>query len=209
MRNPNQQLTNNESSNTLKSGGSGSSRRHSRPTMRFYKSSDEISTLKENAIKNLRKELSHSKQYRFRQKVCAKIFEEKVTEIYSVVYHLAATYNLEPNSYGLFDKIFRNFAMRNFKSFLTIISDKSDPRSQSKNVGTNDKNSTDSQLNPEFVANSFEESMDAFSLKMRLLHVSAFVCLRLVMKYEENQHDLLTPTIAKISSTQTSNSYPS
>ena len=68
-------------------------------------------------------------------------------------------------------------------------------------MGRNDKNLTDSQLIPESVANSFEESMDAFSLKMRLLHVNAFVCLRLVMKYEENQQDLLTPTIAKISST--------
>ena len=68
-------------------------------------------------------------------------------------------------------------------------------------MGRNNKNLTDSQLIPEFVANSFEESMDAFSLKMRLLQVNAFVCLRLVMKYEENQQDLLTPTIAKISST--------
>ena len=98
--------------------------------MRFYKSCDEISTLKENAIKNLRKELTHTKLYRFINKVCTKLFEEKMTEIYSVVYHLAATYNLEPNSYGLFDRIFRNFAMRNPKGFLTIITDKSDPRSQ-------------------------------------------------------------------------------
>ena len=208
MRNPNQQPKN-ESSNIRRNCGSGSSRRPPRPTMRFYKSCDEISTLKENAIKNLRKELTHTKQYRFSKKVCGKLFEQKMTEIYSVVYHLAATYNLEPNSYGLFDKIFRNFAMRHLKAFLTIITDKSDPRSQSKNVGTNDKNLTDSQLIPEFFANSFEESMDAFDLKMRLLHVNAFVCLRLVMKYEENQQDLLTPAIAKISSTQTSNSYPS
>lgn len=128
MRNPNQQLKN-TSSKVLRNGGSGSSRMASRPTMRFYKSSDEISTLKENAIKNLRKELTHVKKYRFTNAVCAKMFEDKMTEIYLVVYDLAATYKLEPNSYGLFDKIFRNFAMRNLKSFLTIINDKSDPRS--------------------------------------------------------------------------------
>jgi len=38
---------------------------------------------------------------------------------------------------------------------------------------------------------------------MKLLQANAFVCLRLVMKYEENQQDLLTPTIAKFSSTHT------
>ena len=144
MRNPNQQLKN-TSSNVRPNGGSGSSRRHPKPIIRFYKSCDEISTLKENAIKNLRKELAHSKQYRFKSNVCAKMFEQKMTEIYSVIFHLSATYNLEPNSYGLFDKIFRNFAMRNLKDFLSIIDAKSDPRSQSKNVGTKDKNSTDSQ----------------------------------------------------------------
>jgi hypothetical protein len=48
--------------------------------------------------------------------------------------------------------------------------------------------------------------MAAFDHKMNLLEVSAIICLRLVMKFAENQLELLTPSIAKCSSNLTENS---
>ena len=135
--------------------------RSMKPTVRLFKSSHEISTLKENAIKNLRKELTEPKQYQFKNKILAKTFSQRMSEVYEMIYHLQGTYNVEPATYCLFDKVFRNFAMRNVSDFLQSPTEKQSVENikNQNNVGTFDKNSTDSKLNPDFLAEvNFQES---------------------------------------------------
>ena len=152
MRNPKQ--LKNESSRARKHADTSVNQKEVKPTMRFFKSSDEICTLKENTIKNLCKELAQAKQYQFGNKFFAKICCQKISEVYQIIYLLAGTYKIEPSTFCLFDKVFRNFVTRNLKDFLSIstrIPEKSVENLNSQNVGTNYDNSTDSQ-NPDFLA---------------------------------------------------------
>ena len=43
---------------------------------------------------------------------------ELIVKSYNQVFNLGSTYDLETSTYCLFDKVFRNFIARNFKSFL-------------------------------------------------------------------------------------------
>jgi hypothetical protein len=100
--------------------------------------SDEISTLKKNTIEQLQSEEVATKvQIRFQNHSFASRFEEKMHEIYSLIYKLALIYNLQHSTYCLFDKIFRKFVEREFKDFLLT-----EEVQLSQNVGNH--NSTDS-----------------------------------------------------------------
>lgn len=148
--------------------------------------------------------------YRFSSQVFAKIFKNRMTEIHSTIHELATTYNLEPSSYCLFDSVFRQYNVKlNLEEFLTASTEKIQQNLVSQNVGTNLKNSTDLNLHPEFEQGGFSQSIEAFDLKMKLLQINSFICLRLVMKFQDSQQDLLTPSISKFSSCHTQNSYPS
>ena len=158
-----------------------------RPVMTFYRRSDEVSTLKENAINALHKELTQStKQYRFKTQAFGIIFEQKLNQVNSEILDLAKVYGLEANTLGLFDKVYRIYAMNNLREFVCDVNDNSD-RIGRINVGTKCKNLTDSNLEHEILAHNFEESMESFELKMKYADLVAYICLRLVMKFEENQ----------------------
>ena len=79
--------------------------------------SDEIATLKENAVMNLRKEL-RSNQLKFKIPKFATIFSNRMSEVYRAIYALARQYNLEPSTYCLFDKVFRTYVTKNLREFL-------------------------------------------------------------------------------------------
>jgi hypothetical protein len=78
------------------------------------------------------------------------------------LFNLAEKYRLEPITYCLFDKAFRNLQQNKFKQFLNI-------RHQ----------------NIEFPAVNPEDSLDQFYRLLTLSDVNALICLRLVIKFAE------------------------
>ena len=146
--------------------------------------SDQISTLKENAILNLRKELK-SNHLKFKIQKFATIFSERMSDVYRSIYALARRYNLDASTYCLFDKVFRTYVAKNLREFLECKQNwrPSDPL---QNVGS--KIPTDLKTsNQKFTKNITEtvskDTKDTFDLKMKLLDVSSFICLRVVMKH--------------------------
>jgi hypothetical protein len=103
------------------SGCRQGSERRSRPTMRyFFKGSDEISTLKENAINNLRKEIKHSGNvFKFKSPKIGAIYQKEMTRILHVVYSQARIYDLEASTYCLFLKVFMTYVSKNLKEFMS------------------------------------------------------------------------------------------
>lgn len=77
-----------ESSRTHKHTNLNFKNRAAKAPTRLFKSSHNILTLKENAIKNLRKELTQQKQYQFKHKALSKIFSEKMSEVYQMIFLL-------------------------------------------------------------------------------------------------------------------------
>jgi hypothetical protein len=98
-----------------------------------------------------------------------------------------------------------NYVAKHLKEFMS--GDTFTPSTDLKNVGK--KTSTDPLFSNQYPEKKYVnagEEMTAFELKMNLLDVSAIICLRLVMKFAENQLELLTPSIANYSSNLTENS---
>ena len=125
--------------------------------------------------------------YRFYNAGFANEFRCKMTEVYPTIHKLAETYKLEPSTYCLFESSFRNFILKSLKGYLKVPTSKIQSKIVStQNVGKDDKNSTDLNLNPESHQSGFTPSQQDFTHKMKLLHIDALICLRLVMKYQEN-----------------------
>ena len=82
--------------------------------------------------------------------------------IQTKVFNLAEKYRLEPSTFCLFDRAFRNLQQRKFKKFTYSHPD-----------------------NIEFGYVNPEDSIGEFYSLLSLSDVNALICLRLVMKYAE------------------------